>query len=382
MFELLALLALAAWLYLAFRHGRFWQADQRLDSTVAAPIDWPSVAIVIPARDEADVIGRAVASHMAQDYPGPMHVIVVDDRSTDATATAAREAAGATEDRLTVTTAPSLPPGWAGKVAAMAAGAEEAARRMPGARFILFTDADIEHPKDNLRRLVAKAEAERLDLTSLMVMLTAQTFWERLLIPAFVFFFQKLYPFPLVNDPDNAMAGAAGGCMLVRRSALERIGGLAAIKGEIIDDCALARALKPGGPIWLGLSADARSLRPYGGLDGVRRMVARSAFTQLRYSAWLLAGCVLGMIVLYVVPPLAALEGLFDNEALLALAGAGAWATMALCYKPTLALYGRPAREALLLPVAAIFYVLMTLDSARAHWQGRGGAWKGRTYGA
>jgi hopene-associated glycosyltransferase HpnB len=378
-FTLLALLACAAWFYLAFRHGRFWRGDQRLDETIAAPVEWPAVAVVVPARNEADVIGRTVASHMAQDYPGAYHVFVVDDRSTDSTAAAAREAAG-DDARLTVVTAPPLPESWAGKVAAMAAGAEEAAREMPNARYVLFTDADIEHPADNLRRLVAKAEAGRLDMTSLMVKLEARTFWERLLIPAFVFFFQKLYPFPLVNDPDNRVAGAAGGCMLVRRTALERIGGLAAIKGEIIDDCALARAIKPGGPIWLGLSADARSLRPYGGLGGVWRMVARSAFNQLRYSAALLAGCVLGMLVLYVVPPLAALDGLFDNHALLALLGVAAWATMALCYKPTLDLYGRPVWEALLLPVAAIFYVLMTVDSARAHWAGRGGAWKGRTY--
>lgn len=379
MFTFLALLACAAWLYLAFRHGRFWRGDQRLDETIAAPVEWPAVAIVIPARNEADVIGRAVASHMAQDYPGKFHIFVVDDRSTDSTTAAAREAAG-DDERLTVVTAPPLPEGWAGKVAAMAAGWTEAAQRALDARYVLFTDADIEHPADNLRRLVAKAEAARLDMTSLMVKLEARTFWEHILIPAFVFFFQKLYPFPLVNDPGHRMAGAAGGCMLVRRTALERIGGLAAIKGEIIDDCALARAIKPGGPIWLGLSADARSLRPYGGLGGVWRMVARSAFNQLRYSTALLAGCVLGMLVLYVVPPLAALDGLFDNHALLALLGVTAWATMALCYKPTLDLYGRPVWEALLLPVAAIFYVLMTVDSARAHWAGRGGAWKGRTY--
>lgn len=379
MFTLLALLACAAWLYLAFRHGRFWRGDQRLDETIAVPVEWPAVVVVIPARNEADVIGRAVASQMAQDYPGNFHVFVVDDRSTDSTAAAAREAAG--EDAwLTVVTAPPLPEGWAGKVAAMAAGWAEATQQVPNARYVLFTDADIEHPADNLRRLVAKAEAGRLDMTSLMVKLEARTFWERLLIPAFVFFFQKLYPFPLVNDPGNRVAGAAGGCMLVRRTALERIGGLATIKGEIIDDCALARAIKPGGPIWLGLSADARSLRPYGGLGGVWRMVARSAFNQLRYSTALLAGCVLGMLVLYVVPPLAALDGLFDNHALLALLGVAAWAAMVLCYKPTLDLYGRPVWEALLLPVAAIFYVLMTVDSARAHWTGRGGAWKGRTY--
>lgn len=378
MFTLLALLACAAWLFLAFRHGRFWRGDQRLDESAPAPAEWPSVAIVIPARNEADVIGRAVASHMAQDYPGAFHVFVVDDRSTDETAAVARDAGD--DARLTVVAAPPLPEGWAGKVAAMAAGADEAARGMPDAHYVLFTDADIEHPADNLRRLVAKAEADRLDMTSLMVKLEAQTFWERILIPAFVFFFQKLYPFPLVNDPGHRMAGAAGGCMLVRRTALERIGGMAAIKGEIIDDCALARAIKPGGPIWLGLSTDARSLRPYGGLGGVWRMVARSAFNQLHYSTPLLAGCVLGMLILYVVPPLAALDGLFDNHAFLALLGVAAWATMTVCYKPTLDLYGRPVWEALLLPVAAILYVLMTVDSARAHWAGRGGAWKGRTY--
>lgn len=379
MLTALALLAFAAWLYLAFRHGRFWRADQRFDDAIPAPAAWPAVAVVIPARNEADVIGRAVASHLRQDYPGAFSVFVVDDRSTDSTAAAARDAAHG-DPRLAIVTAPTLPEGWAGKVAAMAAGVEEATRRMPEARYMLFSDADIEHPQGNLRRLVAKAESERLDMASLMVKLAAHTPWERILIPAFVFFFQKLYPFPLVNDPDNRTAGAAGGCMLVRRTALERIGGLGAIRSEIIDDCALARAIKPGGPIWLGLSADTHSLRAYGGLGGVWRMVARSAFNQLRYSATLLAGCVLGMLVLYVAPPLAALDGLFDNKALQALLGAGAWAIMAMCYRPVLTLYGRPGWEALLLPVAAILYVLMTVDSARAHWLGRGGAWKGRTY--
>lgn len=375
-----AALALAAWLYLATLHGRFWRADQRLDPAPPAPAAWPEIVAVIPARDEADVVGRAVASLLAQDYPGTVSVVLVDDRSTDGTAEAARNAAGG-DTRLTVVLAPPLGPGWTGKLWAMNAGLARALALRPTARFVLLTDADIAHERSALARLVAKAEAERRDLVSLMVKLHCVGVWERLLIPAFVFFFQKLYPFPRVNDPRNRTAGAAGGCMLVRRTALERIGGLTPIKSELIDDCALARAIKPGGSIWLGLAEASASLRPYEGLGGIWRMVARTAFTQLRFSALLLAGTVLGMAVLYAAPPVAAVAGFISGYGMTAALGGVGWLLMAALYRPTGRLYGRPAWEAALLPVAALLYLLVTLSSALAHWRGRGGAWKGRTYG-
>ena len=380
-----ATLALAAWLYLATLHGRFWRADQRLDPAPPAPAPpaataWPEIVAVIPARDEADVVGRAVASLLAQDHPGTVSVVLVDDRSADGTAEAARAAAGG-DPRLTVIEAPPLEPGWTGKLWAMNTGLGHALRAHPEARFVLLTDADIAHEPSALRHLVAKAEAERRDLVSLMVKLHCVGMWERLLIPAFVFFFQKLYPFPRVNDSGNRTAGAAGGCMLVRRTALERIGGLAPIKGELIDDCALARAIKAGGSIWLGLAEASASLRPYDGLGGIWRMVARTAFTQLRFSILLLAGTVLGMAVLYAAPPAAAVAGILAGDGTAAALGGGGWLLMAVLYRPTGRLYGRPAWEAALLPVAALLYLLMTLSSAVAHWRGRGGAWKGRTYG-
>ena len=375
-----AALALAAWLYLAILHGRFWRADQRLDPAPPPPSTWPEIVALIPARDEADVVGRAVASLLAQDYPGAVSVVLVDDRSTDGTAEAARAAAGG-DARLTAIQAPPLEPGWTGKLWAMNAGLGHALRAHPEARFVLLTDADIAHERSALRRLVAKAEAERRDLVSLMVKLHCVGVWERLLIPAFVFFFQKLYPFPRVNDPGNRTAGAAGGCMLVRRTALARIGGLAPIKGALIDDCALARAIKAGGPIWLGLAEASASLRPYDGLGGIWRMVARTAFTQLRFSVLLLAGTVLGMAVLYAAPPIAAILGILSACWTMVALGAAGWLLMAALYRPTQRLYVRPAWESALLPVAALLYLLMTLSSAVAHWRGRGGAWKGRTYG-
>jgi hopene-associated glycosyltransferase HpnB len=304
---------------------------------------------------------------------------LVDDRSTDGTAEAARAAAGG-DGRLTIIQAPPLEPGWTGKLSAVNAGLGHALRAHPEARFVLLTDADILHERSALRRLVAKAEAERRDLVSLMVKLHCEGPWERMLIPAFVFFFQKLYPFPRVNDPSVRMAGAAGGCMLARRTALERIGGLGAIKGELIDDCALARAIKANGSIWLGLAEASMSLRSYDGLGGIWRMVARTAFTQLRFSIFLLAGTALGMAVLYAAPPIAAVVGLLSACWTMVALGAAGWLLMAALYRPTQRLYGRPAWESALLPVAALLYLLMTLSSAVAHWRGRGGAWKGRTY--
>lgn len=368
MMTLLALLSLLAWGGLLLFRGGFWRADQRLNGASPDREHWPGVVAVIPARDEAPTIGLTVASLLGQDYPGEVRVVVVDDNSTDGTA----RAAGAS-DRLTVISGRPLEAGWTGKLWAQNQGLAEAARIMPEARYVLLTDADIEHDPANLRRLVDKAEWESLDLVSLMVRLRCESLWERLLIPAFVFFFQKLYPFRWVNDPEAGTAGAAGGCMLVRRTALERIGGLESIKGRLIDDCSLAARVKEGGAIWLGLAERTRSLRTYESLGKIWRMVARTAFIQLDHSVLALIGTVLAMAVIYLAPPVA----LFGGHP----AGVAPWLLMALAYRPTLALYGRPAWEGLLLPLAALLYTLMTLDSARRHWMGKGGGWKGRTYG-
>ncbi|MDJ0949183.1 MAG: glycosyltransferase [Alphaproteobacteria bacterium] len=380
-----AVLALATWLYLLLGHGRlWWRADQRLPAETGGRESWPPVAAVIPARNEAPFVGRAVASLVAQDYPGELKVVLVDDDSSDGTADAARAAAreAGAEDRLTIVAGAPLPEGWTGKMWAVSRGVAHASEVMPEAGYLLLTDADIVHGPGALRRLVDKAEQDRLDLVSLMVLLHCRGGMERLLIPAFVFFFQMLYPFPWVNDPRRGTAGAAGGCMLVRRAALTRAGGIEAIRGEIIDDCALARRIKSEGPIWLGLAEETRSVRPYAGLDGIWHMVARTAFTQLRYSAVLLAGTALGMILLYLVPLVALLTGLATGGWAPALAGIATWLVMALAYAPTLRLYREPAAAAFLLPAAGVLYALMTVDSARRHWGGRGGAWKGRTYAA
>lgn len=377
---LLSGLSLAAWLYLVFAHARFWLADQRLDDSCAPPERWPAVTALVPARDEADVIERSLGSLLDQDYPGPFRVILVDDESADGTAKAAERLAAAHPrgDRAHVETAAPRPAGWVGKMWALECGARRAEREAPDAEYWLLTDADVAHSRANLRRLVAKARAERLDLVSLMVRLCAERGWEKLLVPAFVYFFQKLYPFPAVNDPRRRSAGAAGGCALVRREALARAGGFGALRGEVIDDCALARAIKRGGPIWLGLTRSERSIRPYAGLSGVWQMVARSAFTQLRHSWALLAGTVLGLALLYLLPPIVALGYPSHGDVVAALLALTAWVTMAISFAPTLALYDRPAWWGLALPVAGALYTGMTLDSARRHRRAEGAVWKGR----
>jgi len=374
-------LSLAAWSILTLGRARFWYADQRLEGGEAPPIPWPAVAAVVPARDEADVVESALTSLLDQDYPGAFRIVLVDDESRDgtgeiATRLAARHPRGA---RLVVLRSAPRPAAWVGKVWALACGVARAERELPDAAYWLFADADVQHSPGNLRRLVAKACADRLDLVSLMVRLSDARGWERLLVPAFVYFFQKLYPFRAVNDARRRVAGAAGGCALVRREALERAGGVEVLRGEIIDDCALARAIKRGGPIWLGLTCSERSLRPYGGLRGVWRMVARSAFTQLRHSNALLAGTLLGLVLLYGAPPLLALGYPLHGHALAALLGAAAWLVLALSFGPTLALYERPAWWGFLLPVAGLLYAGMTLDSARRHRRGEGASWKGRS---
>jgi hopene-associated glycosyltransferase HpnB len=376
----LAALPVAMWLGLSWFRSRFWRADQRLDPETSGPRTWPGVVAVVPARNEAEVIGRSLASLFKQDYPGELRLVVVDDGSEDGTAALAEAAAAdaGARERLLVVAGEPAPPGWSGKVWALEQGCRRAESLAPEAAFVLFTDADIEHHPAGLRHLVAQAHAHRLDLVSLMVLLHCRSAWEQLLIPAFVFFFQMLYPFRRVNDRRKRTAAAAGGCMLVRREALARAGGLAAIRGALIDDCALARALKARGPVWLGLTDSTRSLRPYRGLGDIWQMVARSAYDQLGYSRLVVAIVVVAMILAFLVPPLAALGGALTGEARVALLGIAAWLLMMRCYRPTLKLYRRPWLSGLDLPVAAFVFILMTLDSARRWGGGDGVSWKGR----
>lgn len=368
----LSLLSLAIWGVLLFGRAGFW----RMRKATAAPVPahWPAVVAIIPARDEADVIGSAVAGVLGQRYPGPLALVVVDDHSADGTADIARAAAAITArpQALTVIGARELPAGWSGKVWAQSEGLATADRLAPHARYVWLTDADIRHGPGVLAALVARAEAERRDLVSLMVRLRCASAWERLIVPAFVFFFAKLYPFARVRDARSRVAAAAGGCMLASRAALARIGGFAAIRGELIDDCSLAARIKPGGAIWLDLADDSVSLRPYDDWRSLWDMIARSAYTQLRYSPLWLAGAVAGMVLTYLVPPVLALGWRLWPAWL-------AWAAMALAYLPMLREYRQPWWLAPLLPVTALFYLGATLDSARRYRLRRGGQWKGRS---
>jgi len=368
--------ALAAWLYLTARRGGFWRASVRVEQNPAPrPVSWPAVVAVVPARDEAEVIGASLASLLDQDYPGAFDAILVDDQSRDGTAALARQAAAAA-DRLTVISGRYSPPGWGGKVWAMQQGLDCVRRLRRPPRYVLFTDADIVFDRATLRQLVARAEADELVLTSLMVKLRCESVAERVFIPAFIFFFQMIYPFAWVNRPRHRMAAAAGGCMLARFSALTAAGGLEAIRGALIDDCALARRMKAVGPIWVGLTDRVHSLRPYPQVTDIRRMVARTAYDQLRYSPLLLAGTIAGMALTYLAPPLITLFGTGWAQLL----AAAAWALMILAFQPTLRFYRLSPWRALALPGVALAYMAFTLDSAYQHSRGRGGLWKGRVH--
>lgn len=371
--------SLCAWLVLVFARGRFWLCDQRLPPADEAPQQWPAVTAVVPARNEAEVIRACTEALLAQDYPGPFQVLVVDDESDDGTGKRALTAArGEHAVGVQVVETPPRPAGWVGKMWAVHTGVARSLECDEPPRWLWLSDADVAPAPGTLRRLVAQGERHRLDLVSVMVRLHCEAGWERLLVPAFVYFFQKLYPFPKVNDPASPVAGAAGGCMLVRADALARTGGIETVRGEVIDDCALARRLKAGGPIWLGFAGEERSLRPYTGLREIWEMVARSAYTQLDHSPWLLAGTLIGLLLVYAAPPLLLLLAPLHGDLLGALLGGTAWIAMAATFLPTLSLYGRRTPWAFALPVAGALYAAMTLDSARRHWCGRGAVWKGR----
>jgi hopene-associated glycosyltransferase HpnB len=378
-FILVSGLVLGIWAYLVLLHGRYWRERPRkaqIGKGAEGPKHWPEVAAIVPARDEAPVVGEAVRSLIQQDYPGKLRIILVDDQSSDGTAEIVHAAAaqlGATE-RVRVISGKALPEGWTGKMWAVHQGSAELEDISAGAKYVWLTDADIAHEADSLRGLVARAEAGNLVLTSLMARLKTDTFAERALIPAYVYFFQMLYPFAWINEPKRKMAGAAGGCMLVQRKALKTAGGIAAIKGALIDDCALGKMLKKQGPIWLGLGDGVRSLRGYPTWGDIWRLIARSAFTQLQHSFLLLAICVVGMALTFLAPPVLSIQPDIGVRVF----GLAAWALMALTYLPTLVYYRQPVWWAPLLPLTALFYLAATLDSARRHLMGRGGEWKGR----
>lgn len=374
---IVGIVALGIWLHVFFGRGWFWRvrksdADRGKD---AAPDDSPSVVAIVPARNEAETIGQVVVSLVAQDYAGDFSIVIVDDHSEDGTAEIARRASSdkEAEDRVHIVSATALPDGWTGKVWAMNSGVESSAAKPPA--FYWFTDADVTHAPDTLRRLVLCSKRERAHLASLMVLLEAKTLPERALIPAFLYFFLMLYPPQWIADDELKTAGAAGGCVLLRREALERIGGLAAIRNEVIDDCALAKKVKQaGGRVWMGLTRKSSSLRSYGTWSEIRDLIARTAFTQLRYSALLLAGTLAGMLLTYVAP----IALLCTHDPIARTLGFAAWLLMSLSFLPTVRFYRLSPLWAPLLPLTAVFYTYATWLSALRYWLGRGGQWKGR----
>lgn len=411
MLTAIAALPLLIWAYLLVGRGGFWQPQPQLEtaapslerpSEVSAPTGSapnsaaPKVQVVIPARNEADALPQSLPSLLQQDYSGEVALLLVDDHSTDGTAALAQRLAqqaasqGGSATALEILPAAPLPPGWTGKLWALQQGTDHVlTNQSDPPDYLLLTDADICHSPRSIAQLVALAEARDLQMASVMVRLRCQSLWEQLLIPAFVFFFQKLYPFRWSNDPQRWTAAAAGGCVLLRPEALARIGGMAAIRDALIDDCALAAAIKRTGrdkppfyPTWLGLSDRICSLRPYPTLKSIWDMVARTAYTQLHYSPLLLLGSVLGMGLVYLASPLSLGVGLLTGHFGMAMLGLLGWLMMSAAYWPIVRFYRCPPGYGAALPVIALLYTLMTLDSARRHWQGAGGAWKGRTYAA
>ncbi|MDQ2774576.1 MAG: glycosyltransferase [Acidobacteriota bacterium] len=354
--NVLACISLLIWLYLVFARGWFWRVSKHLAPSGLPRTKGKHVIVVIPARDEAAVIGTTVASLVQQG----VRVLVVDDNSTDGTGAVARSAGAE------VITGKALEPGWSGKLWALSQGVLEAGKHNPD--YLLFTDADITHDPHSIEELVNIAEAGKYDLVSFMVKLACNTAAEKALIPAFVFFFFMLYP-------PRKTAGAAGGCILIRTDILRRIGSLSAIRREVIDDCALARAVaKNGGRVWLGLTDRTQSTRPYNTFAEVVRMISRTAFNQLHHSGFLLLGTIAGLILTYLLPPALLITG----RAIPMILGGITWLLMTIAYLPMVRFYKRSPLWSLSLPLTALFYMGATLHSAVQYWTGRGGLWKGR----
>jgi len=391
--NVLGIITLGIWLHLFFGRGWFWRVG-KLDADrepLETPGEWPQVMAVVPARNEEETIGRAVAGLVKQNYPGAFFVVVVDDHSEDATAGIAQQVAdeSGVGERVRIVSASALAEGWTGKLWALNEGVFNGGVTMSGASgtevpaatpevptYYWFTDADVEHAPDTLRRLVVRAERDKLELASLMVLLQAKTLPERALIPAFLYFFLMLYPPKWIADEELGTAGAAGGCILLRREALARIGGLQAIRGEVIDDCALAKAVKlSGGKVWMGLTRKSTSLRAYGTFGEIRDLIARTAFTQLRYSALLLTGTLAAMFLTYFAPMIL----LFAHDSTSRTLGFVAWLFMTLSFLPTVRFYRLSIVWTPLLPLTAVFYTYATWVSAMRYWMGKGGHWKGRT---
>jgi len=373
--EVLAAAGLALWVYLLFGRGAFWLCRE-CDNWSSSPVaNWPAVAAIVPARNEAGLIAASIGSLARQDYKGGWSIILVDDESSDDTVAIAQGAVPeGCKERLRVVTSRALASGWTGKLWALKQGIDVALATEPRPEYLLLTDADILHPTDSVSRLVQHAEQLRLVLVSLMVKLHCRSLAERANVPAFIFFFQMLYPFRWVNRPSSSVAAAAGGCMLVRTEAIAKAGGIEAIRAALIDDCALARVLKQQGPIWLALTARVSSMREYPKLAAIRTMIARSAYAQLRYSLFLLAATLAGMLFTFVVPVLMALFGNGVPRAL----GLLTWSIMAVAFQPILRFYRLSPLWGFALPAIALEYLMFTLDSAYAYARGRGGAWKGR----
>lgn len=371
----LALISLIVWIYIVGFRALFW-LEKPCPWPENAPLTTPEVAIIVPARNEETVIARAVLSLLRQDYTGPYSIFLVDDHSTDGTVKAAREAADKVMQgaRLKIVSSPALPKGWSGKLWAMHNGVEAVKQQMPKADYLFFTDADIEHGPSSLRELVARCEKGKLTLASFMVKLNCQSWAEKFLIPAFVSLFLFYYPYKYVRDPKSGVAAAAGGAMLVRKQALETAGGISSIPGALIDDCALARILKKQGPIWLGLTEGTASIRPYPRIEHIWKMIARSAYAQLLYSPVLLLAAALAMALCFYVPMAAILFG----KGSVPVMGFLCWILMSIAYYPMVRFYRQSPWWALTAPAIATVYLLATLDSARRHWIGRGGEWKGR----
>lgn len=367
------ILALVIWLGLLATG--FWLCTERDDAvTVREPAAWPEVVAVIPARNEADVIQRSMGSVVGQNYDGEFRVILVDDNSSDRTGHLAKAlvAGGYGEARLTVIDGDALSEGWTGKLWALSQGIAQAGTP----RFLWLTDADIEHAPDTLRRLVGIALTKDRRLVSFMAKLHCRTWPERALVPAFIWFFMMLYPFNWINRR-GPFAGAAGGCVLVERQALEAGGGIAAMRGALIDDCTLGALIKKQGPIWLGLTHRSRSIRPYESAGEIAAMISRSAYAQLRYNPAILALTVMGLWLVFGLP-----VALLFASGTAQLFGIATCALMVLAYQPLLRFYRRSPLWGLALPLVAAFYLWCTLASARQHAQGRGGMWKGRAQAA